>query len=74
MEIFDTNGIFHLKPLFIGSMKEALEYNIKFDSTIPKIYGLPTLPEGKLLFSNMDGLIWSLQLVMGVSNGDWAIS
>jgi len=47
MEIFVANDIFHLKPLFTGPMNEALNYELKFDSTIPKIYGLPALPKGK---------------------------
>ena len=50
MEIFAANDIFYLKPLFTGPMNEALNYDLKFDSTIPKIYGLPALPKGKSHF------------------------
>ena len=47
LEIFKTYEIFHLKPLFVGRMNEALDYNLKFDSTLPKILGFPELPKGK---------------------------
>ncbi|XP_066910287.1 RNA-editing ligase 2, mitochondrial-like isoform X2 [Clytia hemisphaerica] len=46
LDVFKTYEIFHLKPLFVGKMNEALDYNLKFDSTLPKILGFPELPKG----------------------------
>lgn len=50
MDIFEEHGVFYLKPLFKGAMNVALNYDLKFDSTIPKIMGLPELPKGELTF------------------------
>ena len=47
MKIFDDVGILYPKPLFIGKANEAANYDIKFDSAIPKQLGLPPLPKGK---------------------------
>uniref|UniRef100_A0A7M5USC7 RNA ligase domain-containing protein n=1 Tax=Clytia hemisphaerica TaxID=252671 RepID=A0A7M5USC7_9CNID len=46
LEIFKTNEIFHLKPLFVGRINEVFDYNLRFDSTLPKILGYPELPKG----------------------------
>lgn len=46
MELFEAHGIFHLKPLFKGPMNEALNYDLKFDSTIPAIFNMPAFPKG----------------------------
>lgn len=50
MDIFKEYEVVYLKPLFKGPINEALNYDLKFDSTIPKLMGLPELPKGK----NMD--------------------
>lgn len=36
-------GILHAKPLFIGKLNEALNYNIRINTTIPKQLNLPEL-------------------------------
>ena len=46
MAIFESFDIFYAKPLFTGKVSEALNYPIGFDSTIPKVLGLPDLPKG----------------------------
>lgn len=38
-------GILYAEPLFIGSYEECMEYNIKFDSKIPKKLKMPPLQE-----------------------------
>lgn len=50
MEILEANSVSYLKPLFVGKMNDALNYDLKFDSTLPKILGLPALPKGNLFF------------------------
>lgn len=34
----------HAKPLFIGKYEDCLNFNIKFESRIPKNFQLPALP------------------------------
>ncbi|XP_002164527.3 RNA-editing ligase 2, mitochondrial [Hydra vulgaris] len=46
MEIFKSLDIFYLQPLMIGTMSQALNFKLGFDSTIPKLLGLPPLPAG----------------------------
>ena len=46
LELFTDNKIRCLAPLLVGKMNEALNYDLKFDSTLPKIFGLPALPKG----------------------------
>eukprot|EP00112_Aurelia_sp_Birch-Aquarium-sp1_P014386 Seg3103.1 transcript_id=Seg3103.1/GoldUCD/mRNA.D3Y31 product="RNA-editing ligase 2 mitochondrial" protein_id=Seg3103.1/GoldUCD/D3Y31 len=46
LSIFEQFGILHAKPLFKGKMNDALNYDVIFDTTIPKQLGLPSLPAG----------------------------
>lgn len=43
LELFDKHGIFHSKPLFIGSLSKALDFSTRKDSTVPIALGLPPL-------------------------------
>ena len=43
MEILKANGVSYLEPLFVGKMNDALNYDLKFDSTMPNILGLPAI-------------------------------
>lgn len=43
MKVFKAAGINHLQPLFVGGLNAALNYPLKFNSTIPAILGLPPL-------------------------------
>lgn len=47
MEILKANGVSYLEPLFVGKMNDVINYDLKFDSTMPNILGLPALPKGK---------------------------
>lgn len=40
---FEQFGISYVKPLFIGKFNEALNFNIRLDSPVPKELGLPDL-------------------------------
>ena len=42
---FKQFGIFHAQPLFIGKFAEAMNFNIRINSTIPKEFGLPELKD-----------------------------
>lgn len=42
---FKQFGIFHAKPLFIGKFTEALNFNTRINSTIPKEFELPELKD-----------------------------
>ncbi|MCP2732249.1 RNA ligase family protein [Limnofasciculus baicalensis] len=42
--LFQEVGTIYAVPLFMGRYQDALTYNIDFDSTIPALLGLPTLP------------------------------
>lgn len=42
---FKQFGIFHAKPLFIGKFTEAMNFNIRMNSTIPKEFQLPELQD-----------------------------
>ena len=45
-EFFEAVEMGHIKPLFVGTMNEALNYEIGFDSTIPTLLGYPALQKG----------------------------
>ena len=40
---FETHNILYAKPLFIGKLSHTLNFNIRINSTIPKIWNLPPL-------------------------------
>lgn len=42
-ELFEKHGLFYAKPLFIGSLEDALNYPNKYQTTIPKLLGLPEI-------------------------------
>lgn len=42
---FEQFGIFYAKPLFIGKFNEALNFNIRINSSVPKEFNLPELKE-----------------------------
>ena len=46
-EFFEAVDMGYIKPLFVGTMNEALNYEIGFDSTIPTLLGYPALQKGK---------------------------
>ncbi|KAL9652052.1 hypothetical protein ABK040_000393 [Willaertia magna] len=43
IELFKKVNLFYAIPLFTGTFEECLEYNIKFNSTIPKYFNMPPL-------------------------------
>lgn len=47
MDLFDQTELFYAKPLHTGTLKECLDYDIKFNSTIPALLGLPALPKNQ---------------------------
>lgn len=42
---FKKFGIFHAKPLLIGRFNDAMNFNIRINTTIPKEFGLPELQD-----------------------------
>lgn len=42
---FQQFEILHARPLFIGKLNEALNFNIRINSLVPKEFKLPELPE-----------------------------
>jgi len=44
-KLFDQFEIPHLPELFRGTLDECLNYNIRFNSRIPKLFGLPEVSE-----------------------------
>lgn len=45
ISLFQKHDLFYAKPLFIGKFNEALEFNTRINSTIPKELNLPELTE-----------------------------
>lgn len=43
IELFEKHEILHAKPLFIGKLNEAVEFDIRINSTLPKLVNLPEL-------------------------------
>lgn len=46
MKIFADHDVFYCKPLYSGAMNVALNWDLNFQSTIPKILGQVELPAG----------------------------
>jgi hypothetical protein len=46
-KLFETAGIFCVQPLFVGTYEKCLDFNIQFQSTIPKRLGLPPIANNK---------------------------
>ena len=46
MKLFEETGLFYAKPIFKGSMNDAVNFPVGFESHIPAQLGLPPLPEG----------------------------
>lgn len=44
LQLFDEIELLHVKPLMIGSYTQAINYNNRFESGIPKMLGLPPIP------------------------------
>ncbi|GEN76032.1 RNA ligase family protein [Chryseobacterium hagamense] len=69
MDYFEQFGIFYAKPLFIGKFNEALNFNIRINSAVPKDFGLPELKdnliEGVVVkpFNQTDHTIFSRPIV-----------
>jgi Rnl2 family RNA ligase len=42
---FEKLNLFYAKPLLIGKFRNAMNFNIRINSTIPKQLGIPELPE-----------------------------
>lgn len=49
LSLFKRAGLFAAKPLFVGTYEQAMEQPIRFDSTLPRLLGLPSLPAGSNL-------------------------
>ena len=47
MELFEQCEFFYSKPLHTGTLRECLDYNINFNSTIPDLLGLPKLDKNQ---------------------------
>lgn len=45
IKLFEAHHIFYAKPLLIGKMQAALNYDIVFNSTIPNQFNLPELAD-----------------------------
>ncbi|MEZ4384525.1 MAG: RNA ligase family protein [Nannocystaceae bacterium] len=45
LELLRARGFFVAEPLLVGTLREALDYPLGFDSTIPARLGLPALAE-----------------------------
>ena len=62
-------GIFAATPLFVGKYEAAMEREIRFDSTIPRVLGLPALPAGTNL---AEGVVTKpyREIVLTTENGD----
>jgi Rnl2 family RNA ligase len=46
LKLLQQVGLMGAEPLFIGKYEEAVAYNLRFESTIPSLLGLPPLPFG----------------------------
>lgn len=66
---FEQFGIFYAKPLFIGKFNEALNFNIRINSAVPKEFNLPELKdnliEGVVVkpFNQTDHMLFSRPVV-----------
>lgn len=40
---FEKHGLFYAKPLFVGKLNEAIDFNIRINSTIPRQLHLPEI-------------------------------
>lgn len=66
---FNQFGIFHAKPLLIGKFNEAMNFDIRINSTIPKEFALPELNdnliEGVVIkpFNQTDNTLFSRPIV-----------
>ena len=47
MKLFESHKLFYAKPLFTGTLEECFKFDIKINSTIPKLLGLPELPKNQ---------------------------
>lgn len=55
IELFEKHEILHAKPLFIGKLNEALDFDIRIHSTLPKLLNLPELADN--LGNLMEGIV-----------------
>jgi hypothetical protein len=54
MEFFDASGIPYARPLLVGTYTEAMNFPIRFDSTLPRLLELPGLPGGEKALTTTD--------------------
>jgi len=47
MKLFEKSKLFYAKPLHVGTLKECFDYNIKFNSIIPKELNLPEIEKNQ---------------------------
>ncbi|MDR2237854.1 MAG: 2'-5' RNA ligase [Chryseobacterium sp.] len=66
---FNQFGIFHAQPLFIGKFNEAMNFNIRMNSAVPKEFNLPELQdnliEGVVIkpFNQTDNSLFSRPII-----------
>ncbi len=49
ISFFEEVNLFHAAPLFIGSMGEAMDFDIAIPSTLPSLLGLPALAKENII-------------------------
>ena len=47
-QLFENSGLWYSKPVIRGTLAEVLQYDIKRNSTIPKLLGLPELEQNQM--------------------------
>jgi Rnl2 family RNA ligase len=74
---FKQFDIFHAKPLFTGKLADALNFNLRINSSIPAAFGLPALKdnliEGVVIkpFSQIDNSILSSRPIIKLKNPEF---
>lgn len=54
LELFAACGLFHARPLVEGTLAECFAFDIRVNSTVPALLGLPPLPRGQ---NQMEGVV-----------------
>jgi Rnl2 family RNA ligase len=54
LELFVACGLFHARPLVEGTLAECFAFDIRVNSTVPALLGLPPLPHGH---NQMEGVV-----------------
>ncbi|MFT5820064.1 MAG: Rnl2 family RNA ligase [Crocinitomix sp.] len=74
---FEKHKIFHIKPLLVGKFADALNFNTRIKSTIPKELGLPELNENLIegvvikLYNQMDSEDLSVRPIVKLKNKEF---